>query len=80
MDGILELSLAFVAAVVGAGFALCALVGALIGWCGKHKSGDPNDKEISHGICPECEAKFEREAAEDRARREAERRKQEGKR
>ena len=49
-------------------------------WCGKHKSGDPNDKEVSHGICPECAAKLEQEAKEDRARREAERRKQEGKR
>ena len=29
-------------------------------WCGAHLSGDPNDPDISHGICDGCAAKWEK--------------------
>lgn len=31
------------------------------GWCGKHLSGSIYNGPVSHGICPECRAKIEKQ-------------------
>jgi hypothetical protein len=31
--------------------------------CGKHLKGDPNDTEVSHGVCADCKAAYEEESA-----------------
>jgi hypothetical protein len=28
-------------------------------WCGAHLDGDPNDSEVSHGICGSCAKQFD---------------------
>lgn len=33
-------------------------------WCGKHISGKKDDPDITHGICPKCKKRVEREARE----------------
>jgi hypothetical protein len=39
----------------------CTDMKVVCAWCSNHIEGNPNDLEISHGICNPCETKFNKE-------------------